>query len=957
MKRNHLVLALTAMVSLLSCSKEIRQQEEKLNQVADNRLTITAKLEDSVTKTAINESSGAVEWLPGDAISLFYGSGIAGGSRFVSTATERAAVTNFTGTIGVITGGADIAPEDTYFWGVYPYSSDISCDGTAVTMSVSATQTAVAGTFGPGCAPSMGRSQGLTMGFYNICGGLKFSVTKSGLKKVTVRSNAGERIAGTVKVGISSAGLPEIREVVSGTDTITLEAPEGEYFEVGRYYYIMILPTRFTAGFTLTLETFTETATVEKNSVINITRSYFGRMTNVDASATYTQKTGNIPIPDSNFKTYMVSNFDDNSDGEISYAEAAAITNINVNNQNINSLKGIEYCVNLSILNCPNNNLPEIDISNNIGLYTLCCECNQLTSLDVTNNTALTYLYCDSNSLTSLDLSTNTALYDLSCNSNQLTSLDVTNNTALFSMSCSFNGLTSLDVTNNTALTALFCYSNLLSSLDVTDNTALTYLYCDTNNLTSLDVTNNTALEYIHCGGNQFMSLNLSNNTELKELFCDVNQLTNLTVTNNTKLENLQCGNNHLTSLDVSTNLALTALDCSPMNDSFGNNLLSMLFVAPGQSIPGVTSNRSTDYIPGSTQIVERRSSDPIAFADSAVKTICVTNWDTNNDGELSYTEAAAVTSIGYDFTNNTCITSFDELQYFTGLTSINDVAFMGCSALTSVSFPPGLTSIEDYAFVNCSSLTGGLAFPPLVTSIGEQAFMDCSSLNGNLVLPAGLVTIGDGAFMSCSGLTGTLTLPSGLTYLGSSAFEGCQGLTGTLTIPSGITTIGPMTFYSCMGLSGNLVIPSGVTSIGYGAFWNCHGFTGDLILPAGLTSIEKWTFYDCIGLTGNLVIPEGVTTIDELAFKACNFSSITIPSTVASIGDAAFQKRSSESVPGYSRTITINCTTPPSLVQSDNSDYPFWCTSIIVPSGAISSYLTATGWSTYSSIIQESGQ
>ncbi|MBR4365710.1 MAG: hypothetical protein IKP43_02885, partial [Bacteroidaceae bacterium] len=59
----------------------------------------------------------------------------------------------------------------------------------------------------------------------------------------------------------------------------------------------------------------------------------------------------------------------------------------------------------------------------------------------------------------------------------------------------------------------------------------------------------------------------------------------------------------------------------------------------------------------------------PITFADPAVETLCVANWDTNHDGELDEAEAAAVTDLGEVFKGNTEITSFDELQYFTGLT------------------------------------------------------------------------------------------------------------------------------------------------------------------------------------------------------------------------------------------------------------------------------------------------
>lgn len=78
-----------------------------------------------------------------------------------------------------------------------------------------------------------------------------------------------------------------------------------------------------------------------------------------------------------------------------------------------------------------------------------------------------------------------------------------------------------------------------------------------------------------------------------------------------------------------------------------------------------------------------------IEFADANVKAICVANWDTNNDGELSEEEAVAVIDLGTVFKYNTQITSFDELQYFTGLTSIGYQAFSGCRGLTSVTIPP----------------------------------------------------------------------------------------------------------------------------------------------------------------------------------------------------------------------------------------------------------------------------
>ena len=107
-----------------------------------------------------------------------------------------------------------------------------------------------------------------------------------------------------------------------------------------------------------------------------------------------------------------------------------------------------------------------------------------------------------------------------------------------------------------------------------------------------------------------------------------------------------------------------------------------------------------------------------INFADSKVKEICVANWDTNGDGELSFDEAAAVTSIKTVF-QNTQITSFDEFQYFTGMTSIGDGAFAWCSSLASVTIPNSVTSIGDDAFSDCTALTS-ITIPNSVTSIGE---------------------------------------------------------------------------------------------------------------------------------------------------------------------------------------------------------------------------------------------
>ena len=559
MKQSH-ILFITAILALAaSCSITEPEGAEAGPVALQKEITITATSGEPDTRTE-RAADGSVLWSPGDQISLFYGSGADGGSCFTAQNTETAKTVNFTGTIGVITGGNNIAVEDTYFWAVYPYNATASCDGNSITTVLPAEQVATADTFADDLFPSMGRSQGLNMSFYNICGGIKFTVSEEGIKSVTLKANSGEQIVGTITAAFDG-GVPVVTNIANGSDTITLTAPAGETFEVGKAYFFVMVPTVFESGFTLTFSKGYARAERVINSKATIKRSVFGTMNTPDAGQEWEMLY--VPIPDENFRAYMIQNFDTNGNGVLDFDEAEAVTAINVRKNNIVSLSGVEYCASLTTLDCRSNQLTSLDVSLNTALVLLDCHSNQLTSLDVSLNTALKSLYCGNNQLTSLDVSANTALTRLYCYSNKLSSLDVSANTELKYLNCSWNQLTSLDVSANIALTSLDCLSNQLTSLNVSANAALTNLDCRSNQLTSLDVRSNTALTYLACDNNQLTSLDVSKNTTLTYLQCVDNQLTSLDVRSNTALQSLYCGNNQLASLDVSTNTALQNLYCN----------------------------------------------------------------------------------------------------------------------------------------------------------------------------------------------------------------------------------------------------------------------------------------------------------------------------------------------------------------------------------------------------------
>ena len=98
---------------------------------------------------------------------------------------------------------------------------------------------------------------------------------------------------------------------------------------------------------------------------------------------------------------------------------------------------------------------------------------------------------------------------------------------------------------------------------------------------------------------------------------------------------------------------------------------------------------------------------------------------------------------------------------------------------------------------------------------------------------------------------------------------------------------------------TGALIIPDSVaynsatyriTAIGNHAFYQCYDLTS-ISIPTTVISIGDYSFNSCRGLSGRLVLPNSVTTIGNSAFRSCiNISdALIIPDSVTSIGDYAF--------------------------------------------------------------------
>ena len=133
-------------------------------------------------------------------------------------------------------------------------------------------------------------------------------------------------------------------------------------------------------------------------------------------------------FPDGAFRQYVADNFDKDKDGALNQTERNAVKEIEISNSGCTSLQGLKYFSKLTDLLCGDNNLTELDVSENPELGQLLCYNNSLTSLNLNKNTKLRSLNCNNNKLTVLDLRENKSLSWLRCKNNCLTSLDLRNN-------------------------------------------------------------------------------------------------------------------------------------------------------------------------------------------------------------------------------------------------------------------------------------------------------------------------------------------------------------------------------------------------------------------------------------------------------------------------------------------------------------------------------------------------
>lgn len=276
MKAIYNLSAALAALLLAACGNEEILENNESGSTGKVHMTFTAGTPQ--TRTSLADDGHAVNWTLNDLVAIYDG----------TETLCRFEATEVNGSNATLKGEA--AESETYT-AFYPYTDDgtLALTHDAITFTLPATQTAVAGGFAEGLNPSWAQttSESMQLQFENICGLLKFSMTGENaakVKSVTLTDNDGKPLAGALTLNTADGTVSSATDGTATSIKLTVEN-----FAESDVYYFVVPPVSglFASGLTLTFadeagNTYqkrgSSIATIEAGKVLNLGEIAVGQL-------------------------------------------------------------------------------------------------------------------------------------------------------------------------------------------------------------------------------------------------------------------------------------------------------------------------------------------------------------------------------------------------------------------------------------------------------------------------------------------------------------------------------------------------------------------------------------------------------------------------------------------------------------------------------------------------------
>ncbi len=991
-----LLFALTAVAMIAVSCKDIQETDfMKITQ-----LTLTATTEQPVGTRTMVAGAGEVFWEKGDEIKVFAGTA---SGRFVSDVESGIASTAiFTGSLG----GA--WTEGSPLWAVYPFSDEAVLEGETLTAELPAVQTARSMSFAQNMNLSVARTTTASLQFYNVGGGVCFTLMEGGIQKVVFEGLNGEILAGKVKIAFQE-DRPVVQEVVEGSTTVTLEAPEGKTLEGdGVWYYIVALPGTLEKGFKLSFYKGNTVAQKTFAKTVTVKRSIYGEVPNADAGASYVPVTDeNIRFKDAKVKDIVVRYFDTGKDGELSYQEAAAVKSFFVDElitradggpvsifagTDIETFDEIEYFTGLTKIED--------------GAFAGCTSLTSITIPEfITEIGANAFAGCTGLETITIESETPPAIGE--------GAFSDTNDCPIIVPAG----------TTETYTTAWGEYAPRIEGGQPDNEIWYT--------TSSGDVfAPNSSNDF----GAQIVSNTYENGKGVIAFDGPVSRIGKESFAGYAAPQ----GNNGLTSIKLPNSVKSLGYLCFGYCAELEEVSLPAGITEMEEYVFFYCKSLKSIEVPAGIKRIELGT-----FRECTSLSSVILPDGLVTIGVQAFQSCTSLTSLEIPETvTEIGAKAFSTCQVLTGITIprgvtlIDNNAFQGCRALTEISID-GATVIDTSAFSSCRGLTSVLLSEKVV-SVGERAFSGCSGLteitslalvpppggesmfnntnNCPIYVPAGSVeaykaaeywseyadriqalepepqpdneiwytsTDGNIVLPNDTGVfganflsneyndgKGVLKFDGPVTMVGELAFLNCETLREAI-LPKTVTTIGGGAFYNNTGLE-SVHIPELVSDIGIQAFMRATNITKITVDPGNVTydsrencnAIIHTATNTLISGCQNSFIPNDVKLIGDYAFVECRgLIEITIPESVDSIGISAFnycEGLTSLSIPSsvtslgaYAfngckslSSIILYHETPPEIGRSCFRNGS--TCPIYVPTGSVESYKAAESWSDY---------